>query len=434
MAQHHLKRPSAAPQAASGDSVEEMVREMLQQLEARGEEAARQYSERLDSWGPDSFIVSEDAIEAARRSLPITVVEDIEFAHHHVRAFADRQRESMLEVEVEMSPGLWAGHRHVPVNVAGCYVPGGRFAHVASAAMSIATAKAAGVPHIVACSPPRAGTGIHPATLYGMALAGADTIMCLGGVQAVGAMAFGLFTGMPANVLAGPGNAYVAEAKRALYGRVGIDVFAGPTEALIVADENANPTLVAVDLISQAEHGVDSATVLITTSEDLGRKTLAEIPHIVEQLPSSSVAATSWERLGEVIVTETREEAAELADEYASEHVEIHASDLAWWLQRLTNYGSLFLGEETTVTYGDKTSGPNHILPTKGAARYTGGLWVGKFIKTLTYQRMSRESSLEIGEVAARISHLEGMEGHALSAEMRVQLFGHDNAGSRTPV
>ncbi|MGB3829735.1 MAG: histidinol dehydrogenase, partial [Ornithinimicrobium sp.] len=303
-----------------------------------------------------------------------------------------------------------------------------RYAHVASAAMSIATAKAAGVPHIVACSPPRGGTGIHPATIYGMSLAGANTIMCLGGVQAIAAMAFGHFTGHRAAVLAGPGNQFVAEAKRLLFGRVGIDVVAGPTEALVLADGTADPWVIAVDLISQAEHGRDSATILISTSRRVAEETIAMIPQAIEQLPAESVAREAWDSLGEVIVTDTREEAATLADEYANEHVEVHADDLDWWLSTLRNYGSLFLGEETTVSYGDKTSGPNHILPTRGAAHYTGGLWVGKFIKTVTYQRMTREANAQVGRVAARISRIEGMEGHALAGDVRLRKYFPDEA------
>ena len=329
----------------------------------------------------------------------------------------------MSEFEVELYPGLVAGQRNIPVSTAGCYVPGGRFAHVASAAMSIATAKSAGVPQITACSPPRGADGIHPATLYGMDMAGADTIMCLGGVQAIAAMAFGHFTGHPAVMLAGPGNAYVAEAKRLLFGRVGIDVIAGPTEALVLADDSADPWVIAVDLISQAEHGRDSATILITTSQRVAQETLALIPKALEQLPTDSVAGEAWANLGEVIITDTREEAAQLADDYANEHVEVHADDLDWWLQNLRSYGSLFLGEETTVAYGDKTSGPNHILPTRAAAKYTGGLWVGKFIKTMTYQRMTREANGQIGRVAARISRVEGMEGHALAGDVRLRKY-----------
>jgi len=294
--------------------------------------------------------------------------------------------------------------------------------------MSIATAKAAGVPHVTACSPPREGEGIHPATIYGMSIAGADSILCLGGVQAVAAMAFGHFTGHRAAVLAGPGNQFVAEAKRLLFGRVGIDVVAGPTEALVLADDSADPWVVAVDLVSQAEHGRDSATILITTSRRVAEETVALIPRAVGLLPAESVAGEAWEKLGEVVLADTREEAATLADEYANEHVEVHADDLDWWLGRLRNYGSLFLGEETTVTYGDKTSGPNHILPTRGAAQYTGGLWVGKFIKTVTYQRMTREANARIGRVAARISRIEGMEGHALAGDVRLQKYFPEEA------
>lgn len=404
-------------------AITQTVKEMLHRLETEGEAATREYSRKLDSWDPESFVLSEHQIAAAGRALPTTVKEDIDFAHKQVRAFADRQRESMTEFEIELHPGLFAGQRNIPVSAAGCYVPGGRYAHVASAAMSIATAKAAGVPHITACSPPRRGNGIHPATIYGMSRAGADTILCLGGVQAIAAMAFGHFTGHPAVVLAGPGNTFVAEAKRLLFGRVGIDVVAGPTEALVLADETADPWVVAVDLISQAEHGRDSATILISTSRRVAEETLAMIPKAIEQLPPTSVAREAWDNLGEVILTDTREEAAELADVYANEHVEVHAQDLDWWLANLHNYGSLFLGEETTVTYGDKTSGPNHILPTRGAAKYTGGLWVGKFIKTVTYQRMTREANNRIGRVAARISRVEGMEGHALAGDVRLQKY-----------
>ena len=422
MAITYLKRAHGTEPVDISDTTE-IVKAMLERLEREGESATRDYSRQLDQWEPDSFVVSEEEIAAARRALPGSVKEDIEFAHRQVRTFADRQRESMSEFEIELYPGLIAGQRNIPVNSAGCYVPGGRYAHVASAAMSIATAKAAGVPNIIACSPPRGGTGIHPATLHGMALAGADTIMCLGGVQAIAAMAFGHFTGHRAAMLAGPGNRFVAEAKRLLFGRVGIDVVAGPTEALVLADDTADPWIVAVDLISQAEHGRDSACILITTSHRVAQETLALIPKAVAQLPAGTVAGEAWDSLGEVIVADTRQEAATLADEYANEHVEVHAEDLDWWLHNLKNYGSLFLGEETTVTYGDKTSGPNHILPTAGAAHYTGGLWVGKFIKTVTYQRMTREANAQIGRVAARISRIEGMEGHALAGDVRLQKY-----------
>ena len=409
------------------------VAPMLERLETEGESATRAYSRELDAWDPESFVIGPEEVDAARRSLPTTLLDDLHFAHRQVRAFADRQRESLGDFEIELHPGLVTGQRHIPVEAAGCYVPGGRYAHVASAAMSIATAKAAGVPHVTACSPPRGGEGIHPATLTGMAIAGADSIMCLGGVQAVAAMAFGHFTGHRAAVLAGPGNQFVAEAKRLLFGRVGIDVVAGPTEALVLADDTADPWLVAMDLVSQAEHGRDSATILITTSRRVAEETLGLVPRAVGLLPPGSVAAAAWEALGEIIVADTREEAAALADEYANEHVEVHAEDLEWWLGRLRNYGSLFLGEETTVTYGDKTSGPNHILPTRGAARYTGGLWVGKFIKTVTYQRMTREANAQIGRVAARISRTEGMEGHALAGDVRLAKYFPDEALDTAP-
>ncbi|WP_427008536.1 histidinol dehydrogenase [Pseudarthrobacter sp. H2] len=399
------------------------VQEMLDRMETEGEAATREYSQKLDSWNPASFIVSPDEIAAAEKALPETVKDDIRFAQKQVREFAQRQRQSLQEFEFESHPGLIVGQRQIPVSAAGCYVPGGRFAHLASAAMSVATAKAAGVGHVTACSPPRDKNGIHPATLFGMSIAGADTILSLGGVQAIGAMTFGHFTDKPVNILAGPGNRFVAEAKRLLYGRVGIDVVAGPTESLIIADETADPWLVAVDLISQAEHGAESQTILVTSSRQVGQAVLDLIPRAIAQLPADSIAATAWKNLGEVAVTDTREEAAALADEYANEHVQVQAADLDWWLKTLQNYGSLFLGEETTVTYGDKTSGPNHILPTRGGARYTGGLWVGKFIKTVTYQRMTRSANDRIGRVAARISRIEGMEGHALAGDARLEKY-----------
>jgi sulfopropanediol 3-dehydrogenase len=289
--------------------------------------------------------------------------------------------------------------------------------------MSIGTAKAAGVPFVVACSPPRGGEGIHDATLYAMSNAGADAILALGGVQAIGAMAFGLFTGRAADVLAGPGNRFVAEAKRLLFGRVGIDVFAGPTEALVIADDTADPWVVAVDLASQAEHGPDSPTILITTSQRVADGVLELIERAITPLPMADAARTAWVDCGEVIVCETREEAAGLSDQYASEHVEIHADDLEWWKATLVNYGTLFVGEETTVAYGDKSAGPNHILPTRGAARYTGGLWVGKFLKTLTFEQMTRDASRDIGQVAARVSRVEGMEGHARSTDVRLEKY-----------
>ena len=331
----------------------------------------------------------------------------------------------MQEFETELSPGLIAGQKLIPVHTAGCYVPGGRYAHIASAIMSVTTAKVAGVKNVIACSPTRGSDGVHPSILYAAGLAGADTILALGGVQGIAAMAFGLFSGHPADVLVGPGNRFVAEAKRILYGRVGIDMFAGPTEIAVIADETADPDIVASDLISQAEHGFDSPAWLISTSQELAEQVIERIPSCIARLsdPNKAAAECAWRDYGEVIIAETREEAVKQSDIYAPEHLEVHTKDLEWWLAELSNYGSLFLGEETTVTYGDKASGPNHILPTKGAARYSGGLSVGKFIKTVTWQRMNREANRDVGAVSARISRAEGMEGHALAGDDRLHKY-----------
>lgn len=425
MTVEYLKKAGARPAGEDPDT-RDVVAAMLAELDQGGEQVLRAYSRRLDDWDPESFVVDEQQVRAAEAALPTTLRDDIVFAHRQVRAFADRQRESLVDFELELHPGLLVGQRHLPVAAAGCYVPGGRYAHISSAAMSIATAKAAGVPTVVACSPPRTtdgDRGIHPATLFAMAHAGADTIMCLGGVQAIAAMAFGHVTGISADVLAGPGNRFVAEAKRLLFGRVGIDVFAGPTEALIVADDTADPWLVAVDLVSQAEHGPDSPVVLVSTSRGVAEQVVGLVPDAIKQLPTPEVAEQSWESQGEVILADGRDEAARVVDGCANEHVEVHAADLDWWANTLTSYGSLFLGEETTVTYGDKTSGPNHILPTRGAARYTGGLWVGKFLRTVTQQRMTREANRDIAVVAARLSRAEGMEGHALAGDARLAKY-----------
>jgi sulfopropanediol 3-dehydrogenase len=427
----YLKRATATGPTAD-DQTTELVQKMLRDIEENGEEAVARYSTELDGWAPESFIVGEAQIEEAAAALSPQTRADIDFSLQQVSRFAAAQRATLQDLEIELSPGLTAGHRHVPVAVAGCYIPGGRYSHAAAAAMSIGTAKAAGVPFVVACSPPR-GDGIHPASLYAMAHAGADVILALGGVQAIGAMAFGHFTGRPADVLAGPGNRFVAEAKRLLFGRVGIDVFAGPTEALVLADDTADPEIVAVDLASQAEHGPDSPTVLVTTSPRVAEAVLALMPSAIEGLPRAEAATRAWEDHGEVVLCDTREEAAAVSDEYASEHVEIHCADLPWWRGTLRNYGTLFVGEETTVAYGDKSAGPNHILPTKRAARYTGGLWVGKFLKTLTFEQMTREASRDIGQVAARVSRVEGMEGHARSTDVRMRKYFPDEVLSLTP-
>jgi len=420
MAITYLKRAQKTPETESGNA-QAVASEMLAQIERRGEAAVREYSAKLDRWEGD-IVVPTAEIERRAKLVPDTVKADIEFATAQVRRFARAQRDSIEEFEVEVHPGLIAGQRLVPVNTAGCYVPTGRYAHIASAYMSIGTAKEAGVPTVVACSTPYKGEGIHPYVLYAMKAAGADMVMTLGGVQAIATMAYGLFGAPPADIIVGPGNKYVAEAKRLLFGRVGIDVFAGPSEVAVIADDSADPMMVATDLVGQAEHGHESPAWLFTDSPKLAEAVMKRVPELIDALPPTArdAAGAAWRDYGEVIVCDTREEVVKTSDRYASEHLEVHARDLDWWLAKLTNYGSLFLGEETTVAFGDKASGPNHILPTKGAARYSGGLSVHKFIKTLTWQRMTREANRQIGQVTARISRLEGMEAHARTADDRL--------------
>ena len=419
----YLKKASKA--AATGqEKIRNTVGEILESIRNRGETAVREYAAKFDNWKRD-FILSEDEIQQLISSVPQPVKDDIDFAYDQVYGFALKQRESLLEFEAEMYPGVILGQRLVPCKCAGCYVPGGRFAHAASAIMSVATSKAAGVPFVVACSPPRGDT-INPAVAYALTLAKADAILAIGGVQAIATMAFGLFTGKPADIIVGPGNALVAEAKRLLYGEIGIDVFAGPTESMIIADKTADPMIVAVDLVSQAEHGVDSPVWLVTDSKKLADKVIEIMPKVIKDLPHPEVALSAWNDYGEVILCRDRNEMAEVSDEYAAEHVQIIAEDLDWFLQQLENYGSLFLGEPCTVAYGDKVSGTNHILPTKKAGRYSGGLNVGKFIKTLTYQRLTPEANLKIAAVASRISRVEGMEGHARSADIRLRKYYPD--------
>ena len=424
----YVKRADKTAETESGHA-RDVAGAMLADIEARGEAAVRDYAAKLDRWTGD-IVVSPDEIERRTRDIPAAVKRDIEFATAQVRRFAEAQRDSIREFVVEVRPGLTAGQRLVPVNVAGCYVPTGRYAHIASAYMSIATAKAAGVPTVVACSTPYQGQGIHPQVLYAMKVAGADTMMTLGGVQAIAAMAFGLFTGKPADIVVGPGNKFVAEAKRMLFGKVGIDVFAGPSEVCVIADDSADAAIVASDIVGQAEHGHESPAWLITTSRALADDVMRRVPMLIDALPPTArdAAGAAWRDYGEVIVCDTREAAAAASDRHAPEHLEVHARDLDWWLARLTCYGSLFLGEETTVAFGDKTSGPNHILPTKGAARYSGGLSVHKFMKTLTWQRMDRASTREIAQVTARISRLEGMEGHARTADDRLAKYFPDES------
>ena len=419
----YLKRATKTPETETA-SARKVVDEMLGEIERRGEEAVREYAQKLDRW-TGAIEVSEEEIDRRTRSIPGEIKKDIEFATAQVRRFAKAQRDSMQEFSVELSTGLTAGQRLIPVNVAGCYVPTGRYAHIASAYMSIATAKAAGVPTVIACSTPYQGEGIHPQVLYAMKVAGADIVLTLGGVQAIAALAFGLFTGKPADIVVGPGNKFVAEAKRALFGKVGIDVLAGPTEIAIIADDSADPALVATDLVGQAEHGQDSPAWLICLSRKFGEDVIRRVPLLIERLPQGAreAAGAAWRDYGEVVICESREEAAQVSDRYAAEHLEVHARELDWWLARLTCYGSLFLGEETTVAFGDKASGPNHILPTKGAARYSGGLSVHKFIKTVTWQRMTRPANRDLAPVTARISRLEGMEAHARTADARLAKY-----------
>jgi sulfopropanediol 3-dehydrogenase len=419
----YLKKASKTPDTETA-TAQAVVADMLASIRKDGEAAVRRYAKELDKWD-GAFVVTREQLDANALSVPAEVKADIDFAIQQVFSFAQAQRQSLSEFQTELHPGVTAGQRVLPVNVAGCYAPAGRYAHIASAYMGVATAKAAGVKTIVACSGPFRGGPMHPYLMYAFDKAGADVIMTLGGVQAIAAMAFGIFTGKPADVIVGPGNKFVAEAKRSLFGTVGIDVFAGPSEVAVIADETADPAIVASDLVGQAEHGHESPAWLFTTSEALAREVMARVPALIDALPPTArdAAACAWRDYGEVIVCSSREEVASISDQYASEHLEVHAKELNWWLDKLTCYGSLFLGEETTVAYGDKASGPNHVLPTKGAARYSGGLSVHKFMKTLTWQRMTREAARDIGLATARISRLEGMEAHARTADDRLAKY-----------
>ena len=426
MAIEYLKKAAKTPATESGEA-RKVVEEMLATIGRGGEAAVRAYAKNLDNWTGD-IIVSDEDVERRIQRIEPSVRRDIEFATSQVRRFALAQRESMHEFSVEVHPGLVAGQRLIPVNVAGCYVPTGRYAHIASAYMTIATAKAAGVPTVIACSTPYRGEGIHPHVLYAMKVSGADVVMTLGGVQAIATLARGLFTGKPADIIVGPGNKYVAEAKRALFGEVGIDVFAGPSEVAVIADDSADAAIVASDLVGQAEHGHESPAWLFTDSRALAEEVMRRVPLLIDALPAAArdAAGSAWRDYGEVVLCGSREEVVQVSDRHASEHLEVHAKDLDWWLANLTCYGSLFLGEETTVAFGDKASGPNHVLPTRGAARYSGGLSVHKFIKTVTWQRMTRAANHTIAPTTARISRLEGMEAHARTADDRLAKYFPD--------
>jgi len=408
---------------AVSKQVREVVEGILQGINDHGDTHVRELSEKFDNWSPTSFRLSDEEIQACIDSLPENTLRDIKFAQEQVKNFARIQLDSMKNVEVETRPGVILGHKHLPMNSVGCYIPGGKYPLVASAHMSVATAKVAGVKRVIACAPPFNGKPM-PAIVATMALAGADEIYCFGGVQAVGAMALGTETILPVDMIVGPGNAYVAEAKRQLFGRVGIDLLAGPTETLIIADEiGCDPEMAATDLLGQAEHGVNSPAILLTNSEDFANATVKEVERQLETLETAKIAGQAWNDYGQVIVCDTYEEMVQVADDLAFEHVQVMTQDPNYFLENMTNFGALFLGPETNVSYGDKVIGTNHTLPTNKAARYTGGLWVGKFIKTCTYQRVTPEATVEIGEYCSRLCALEGFAGHKAQADLRVKRY-----------
>jgi len=420
-----LKRGKDVQVRADDDAkVRATVEAIIKDVEARGDTAVRDYSRKFDQWDPADFRLSQGDIEAARKALSEREIVDIAFAQKQIRQFARIQRESMKDVEVETAPGVVLGHKHVPVNAVGCYIPGGKYPMIASAHMSVLTAKVAGVKRVVATAPPFQGRP-HPAIVTAMHMAGADEILVLGGVQAVVAMAVGTQSIAPVDMLVGPGNMYVAEAKRQLYGRVGIDLFAGPTETLVIADDSVDAQLCAVDLLGQAEHGPTSPAVLLTTSEQLAQDTMREVERQLQTLPTAAIASQSWRDYGEVIVCDSDAEMLAKADELAFEHVQVMTRDPDWFLANMTNYGALFLGPRTNVSFGDKVIGTNHTLPTNRNARYTGGLWVGKFLKTCTYQKvLTDEASALMGEYCSRLCHMENFAGHGEQANIRVRRYG----------
>lgn len=423
MAIRHLKSARPQPLEAQADTAD-AVRILLAQLAQGGEDKALDLARRLDGWtGP--VAVPPEAVARAIATVPQGLRDDIAYAHDNIRRFAEAQLATCADMQLELRPGLVAGQRYVPLAAAGAYVPGGRYAHIASALMTITTAKVAGVGHVTAASPARAGQGIPAPILYAMHLAGADHILALGGVQAIAAMAQGLFGARPADIIVGPGNQYVAEAKRQMFGPLGIDMFAGPTDSMVLADRGADPDLVVWDLVGQAEHGANSPVWLVTTCKNLAQRVMRAVPGCLAQLPepNRSAATEAWDSLAEVILCDTPEEMATVADSYGPEHLHVQAHDLDWWRGRLSSYGSLFLGAEATVAFGDKASGPNHVLPTSGAARYTGGLSVHKFLKCVTWQQVSPRALPDLARVTASISRAEGMEGHARSAEIRLDKF-----------
>jgi sulfopropanediol 3-dehydrogenase len=422
----YLKRPDP-PSVEATDEIRARVSDMLRDLERGGIDAVRRWSRELDGWERESFVMSEEDFRRAADELDDGLREHIAFAQDHVRRFARAQRETLCELELELDPGVVLGHRHIPVEAVGAYVPGGRYPMLASSFMTILVAKEAGVERVVSCAPPQRGGGMHPAMVYAMKTSGADEVLALGGVQALAAMAFGLIDGVePVDMLVGAGNAYVAEAKRQLFGRVGIDLLAGPTEVLVIADDSADPRLVAADLLGQAEHGPSSPAGLIAIGEDVGRAVAAQVKELLGDWPTADIAGAAWRDHGWIAVVEDDEGAIALADEAANEHLEVHVQEakLDAYRDRLRSFGSLFLGEQATVAYGDKAVGTNHVLPTSRAARYTGGLWVGKFLKTCTYQRLTEEGTRRIAPAVEAISLAENFAGHALTARMRLERLG----------
>lgn len=426
MTREYLKKATLTSKSDASDT-KKIVRSILDEIEAGGDDAALAYARKFDKYDGE-IILSPEAIEAASALVPEKLKRDIQFSHANVKRFAEAQLRTVKDFEVEVVPGFVAGQKAIPVDAAGCYVPGGRYSHIASAIMTVTTAKVAGCNHIVACSPPRPDVGIAPAIIYAAHVCGADKILAMGGVQGVAAMTYGLF-GLPkANILVGPGNQFVAEAKRMLFGRVGIDMIAGPTDSLVLADATADPMVVASDLVGQAEHGYNSPVWLVTDDRALAEEVMRLVPLLIDDLPevNRDNATAAWRDYAEVILCADREEMAATSDDYAPEHLTVQAEDLDWWLERLSCYGSLFLGEETTVAFGDKASGTNHVLPTSGAASYTGGLSVHKYMKIVTWQRATREGSRPVAEATARIARLEGMEGHARTADIRLKKYFPD--------
>jgi len=422
----YIKRAASSAREGAAQ-VEETVRRMLADIAEKRDEAVTRYARELDGWESQEFRVSNDAIKRVVEEMPETFKQDFDFCKQHVQEFARRQLESMHEFEVETETGIWLGQKHIPVETVGCYIPGGKYPLVAAAIMSVCTARVAGVKHVIGCAPPHDSSGIYAPTVYALHAAGADEIFTLGGVQAMASMAYGCVGVRPVDMITGPGNAYVSEAKRQLYGTVGIDLLAGPTEILIIADASADPALVATDLLGQAEHGPDSPAWLVTTSRELGEAVLAEVAKQLETLPTAEIAGVSWRDLGEIVVVANDDEAIALSDDYAPEHLEVMTSRDDYYLERLKNYGSLFLGEESTVAYGDKGVGTNHTLPTGKAARYTGGLWVGKFIKTVTHQRLSKDASRRIAPIMSRQCAIEGMLAHQITADVRYTRYAPRN-------